>query len=394
MKLLTTDNYIDFACIGGTCPISCCGGDWTIVVDEETAKYYRSVEGEFGEKLRDGLEDVEENTIFKLDENKDCIFLNENKLCSIYRNLGEDKMCYTCKTYPRHFYQVGDILFCNLANSCPEVTRMILQRTEPLKTVLDDNYFSNEIADRISGQTYDHDNIDWVRFNSAISAFTTGMSILQNRDLKIKDRMSLLLFYIERLEKIIKQGEDTKDLTTLFSMPEVYALFLETEVFKIRERDYTSKIHAFLMVFKILLSQAYKHPMWKRCNDLADKIKQKEEYDIDALTLLFDRFDSDEYQIELEQLITYRFFVVFMQGFENSDYFEKLAYEYVLFTSLITYSVLTEHLQGYICSREDRILFYSLCSRFDHSSGRKEKLNEIICSDGYCEMEKLMQLIG
>lgn len=28
MKLLSVDAYVDFKCIGGDCPISCCGGDW------------------------------------------------------------------------------------------------------------------------------------------------------------------------------------------------------------------------------------------------------------------------------------------------------------------------------------------------------------------------------
>jgi len=46
MKIFAVEDYEDFTCVGGECPISCCGGAWDIVVDEKTRKYYESVEGD------------------------------------------------------------------------------------------------------------------------------------------------------------------------------------------------------------------------------------------------------------------------------------------------------------------------------------------------------------
>ena len=98
MKLLSVDNYIDFKCLGGECPISCCGGNWQIIVDDDAYNFYISVEGELGEKIRNGIKKVDGINVFELDsKTKDCMFLDENKLCIIQKMLGEDALCYTCK---------------------------------------------------------------------------------------------------------------------------------------------------------------------------------------------------------------------------------------------------------------------------------------------------------
>ena len=81
MKLLAVDNYIDFECIGGDCPISCCGGNWGIPIDDDSYEYYMSVDGDFGETLRNSIVRINDTNMFRLDDvTKDCIFLNENKI--------------------------------------------------------------------------------------------------------------------------------------------------------------------------------------------------------------------------------------------------------------------------------------------------------------------------
>lgn len=382
MKLLSIEDYVNFRCIGGDCPISCCGGMWSICVDEESAKYYRSVEGEFGDELRSKMITSEGIDYFKLKDNGDCSFLNENKLCRIYRNLGEDKMCYTCQSYPRVFYDVGDFTFCYMTNSCPEVTRMIMQRKEPMKVIFDDSD-NNDVPSS---------DIDWVKFNRAIKAYNAGIRILQNRDLTISERLYILLFFVERFQELMREGKDTTDLTGIFSTPDVYKLMLEN-VGK-AEVDYASKLHAFMIVFRSLIKNSYDHPMWKKCQKLADSIVDNKCVDVDAFINILSKINLTEMQIEMEQIITYRFFAVFMKGFEKSDYYEKIAYEYIILMALIGYFVLTEIEQGCECSQEDRILFYSLCNRADHAKIRKKNLEEAIISDGYYKMDQLIKLIS
>lgn len=383
MKLLSADIFVDFECIGGDCPISCCGGQWSIFIDEEAMKYYKSVEGEFGDRLRDNIVKADEDFYaFKLDEHtKDCVFLNENKLCTIYRTLGPDALCYTCKTYPRMLFTVGDITFCYLTNSCPEVNRMIMQRKEPMQTLFDDS----------DDDTKEPEDTDWNRFNSAIRAFVTGMHIIQNRSIGLRDRLLYLLFFINRFQELIKEDKDPSDLIAVFSEASLYTEFLDKDSFS--NEDYASKIHAFMMSFRSMISDSYNHPMWRRCIELAELIGRNGLEDVGQLEEAFERTKAEEIQTELEQLMAYRFFTKFMRGYEKTDYLEKLACEYVLYGALNTYIAMTEVLQKEGCTQEDRILFVSLFGRMDHSAGRKKEFDEAIKKDGFYKIENLLKLV-
>ena len=66
-----------------------------------------------------------EKIIFILKDNN-CPFLNENKLCDIYKEVGEDALCYTCKQYPRYIEEFGGVREIGISLSCPEAARIIL----------------------------------------------------------------------------------------------------------------------------------------------------------------------------------------------------------------------------------------------------------------------------
>ena len=387
MKLLSIDNYIDFECIGGNCPISCCGGNWRIDIDAAAMDRYKSVEGEFGERLRNGIIKNGDSHAFRLDENTgDCVFLNENKLCSIYRELGPDALCFTCRSYPRSMYQVGDIMFCFLANSCPEVNRIIVQKSEQMKTLFDD-------SDGDTGDSCRNEDVpDYKRFNDAIKAFNTGMHIIQDQKMTFKERLYLLLFFIERFQDLVRSGKDVAGLIELFSQPEVYRMFLESRTEN--EAGCADKIHIFMMVYRTLLADSYDHPMWVRCKQLADDIVHMDSMDIGVLRKAFLDLEKKGIGKEFERLMIYRFFAVFMMGFEDQDYLDKLAYEIILNTALAAYTALTEAVQGHECTQEDRILFYSLCARIDHTKNQKEKLVGELKRDGCYEIDKLIRLVG
>ncbi|MBQ8904241.1 MAG: flagellin lysine-N-methylase, partial [Oscillospiraceae bacterium] len=81
----------DFRCSAGECSDSCCIG-WEIDIDDKTAGYYMDVKGEFGEKLRNNIQKGSPCSFIL--QNERCPFLNENNLCEIILNIGEDKLCH------------------------------------------------------------------------------------------------------------------------------------------------------------------------------------------------------------------------------------------------------------------------------------------------------------
>ena len=71
--------YRKFRCIADKCRDNCCIG-WEIDIDDETADFYRSVEGEFGERLKDSINEGS----FILTEDERCPFLSRRGLCDIF----------------------------------------------------------------------------------------------------------------------------------------------------------------------------------------------------------------------------------------------------------------------------------------------------------------------
>jgi lysine-N-methylase len=130
-KAITTPEfYKNFKCIGSECENHCCH-HWNITVDRETYQQYKK-HGDI--KIRQvankqtkscGQHGIDYRQI-KLQSNGDCPFLDEDKLCYIHKNHGEDLLPATCKIYPREDKLIDGRLYNSLSISCPEAARKIL----------------------------------------------------------------------------------------------------------------------------------------------------------------------------------------------------------------------------------------------------------------------------
>ena len=69
---------------------------------------------------------INEWAFIKFEEGKGCAFLDENKLCGVYKLAGEDFMSDTCKQYPRQHKDLNLVRYRSLTMSCPEVVRIVL----------------------------------------------------------------------------------------------------------------------------------------------------------------------------------------------------------------------------------------------------------------------------
>lgn len=125
MQSFYPEYYKSFKCIANLCPDSCCQG-WDVVVDEESELFYNSVKSEFGNKIRKvTVTDDDGDRVFTL-KNGRCPFWNKDELCDIYINLGEDKLCKTCKKFPRITMEFRDFTEYTLSLACPEAAKLIL----------------------------------------------------------------------------------------------------------------------------------------------------------------------------------------------------------------------------------------------------------------------------
>ena len=165
--IITPDYYENFKCINKKCTHNCCIG-WEIDIDEETYKKYKKIDGDFGNKLLNNINN-DESPHFRLDKNDRCPFLNKDNLCDIITTLGEESLCQICSDHPRFRNYFEDRTEIGLGLCCEAAAKLILSKktlttfTEP-KT--DDNFI------RIRNRIY---------------------SIIQNRNISVEKRVSCLL---------------------------------------------------------------------------------------------------------------------------------------------------------------------------------------------------------
>jgi lysine-N-methylase len=140
----TPTYYRDFRCIAGDCRDSCCKG-WEIDIDEDTARYYAGVGGEFGERLRSSIHDGS----FLLTEDERCPFLNKSGLCDIYTELGGDKLCRICSDHPRYYEWFGSVKEGGVGLCCEAAAELIISRPFAL--------CKDEVPDETASGDYDEE---------------------------------------------------------------------------------------------------------------------------------------------------------------------------------------------------------------------------------------------
>lgn len=141
--------FEQFECVGGSCKDSCCIG-WELDIDEETCEYYKNLQGEFGDRLRASMREGEDNT-FVLGKDDRCPFLNEDNLCDIIINIGEESLCKICTEYPRYNELVEGYMQSDLNLSCMEAGKIIFGDNEPVRYVKMEEVNYNCSEDGISG---------------------------------------------------------------------------------------------------------------------------------------------------------------------------------------------------------------------------------------------------
>ena len=173
------DYYKEFQCIANQCEDTCCAG-WQIVIDKDTLKKYKKIKGDFRKRM---MQSVNWFTgTFKQDKEKRCAFLNEKNLCDLYLSQGEEGFCKTCREYPRHTEEFEGVREITLSISCPEVARILMNRTEPVSFVSLEKEGEEEYED-----------FDPFLYSILEDARKEMLSILQNRKLSIQDRILLVL---------------------------------------------------------------------------------------------------------------------------------------------------------------------------------------------------------
>ena len=308
------DYYEKFSCIAGACEDTCCAG-WEIDIDDKSYEYYKTVGGAFGEMLRQNIkeyendeEDAYESHGFILKEDRRCPFLNENQLCVIYQELGEQALCDVCTDTPRDFLEYGGARELALSASCPEAGRLIYRNKEKMKVV------EKEISEPFPWEETEDEQ---VLADEILFARNQAITILQNRSIRVEERVCACLEYAKKVHSIVDIHKIPIELyfndTTIVETKAVteekqYGLFLE----RLRLFSSLESIRAEWDELLLSFQKRYMDSEVGRKQYISDR----KAYD--------DLLNNENREYEKEQLIVYYCFLCLARCVDDYDFLGKM----------------------------------------------------------------------
>ena len=203
-------HYVDkFKCDGSKCKARCCK-DWSIFIDQKTHEQYSHIKpkSDAAEILSHmTFHDGRKEYLVTMRDDKVCPFLNENNLCRLQLKYGEKFLSVTCSSFPRRTLNFGNFFERSLNLTCPVAAKLILLTDEPIK------FEFVEVPEQVHsnggkiGIAPVNTTEDFAKYMLEIQI--AMISILQERTLTIDQRLSVLGFFLDRLDEIFTNKDAT-----------------------------------------------------------------------------------------------------------------------------------------------------------------------------------------
>ncbi|WP_139297928.1 flagellin lysine-N-methylase [Oribacterium sp. KHPX15] len=234
--IIEPEYYKDFRCIGGDCSFTCCK-EWKIAVDPDTKKKWKSIKTPEGMKEQGRLpESVSESDmldafIVKADDsevigllpNMKCPFLEEDRLCILVKNHGEEVLSKTCHTFPRESHVYSDRVERALVSCCPEV----VDRWKDI--------------DSLSFTGFDYKDVSVIKNQKNVYRQVRDLMMYYLADDRVSNRINLLKAFFVLLDIYSKNGirdpEEYFSESTLVELEETIETLFEEPEESVKERN-------------------------------------------------------------------------------------------------------------------------------------------------------------
>ena len=307
MEYTYPDYYKKFKCIGGECEDNCCAAGWQITIDDESLEKYETMEGEIGVRLRNSID--WENGMFEQFEHK-CALLNENGLCDVYCDAGEDKMCILCQRYPRHYEEFENVREISLSVSCPEAAKIVLGNRGKVGFYTDTDEEEEEYED-----------FDYLMYTKLLDIREIMLDVLHERKGSVAHRISKLLDIVHGIQGLIDKDE-------IFGIDEQEQRALTEQI---NYRRYTGKMELRQEYMAEMMQNLHRlevlRPTWtdfiREVQSILYVYLDAEEYG--KLCEEFDSFYGERMQ-EYEQLMSYFIYTYFCGAVYDYEVESKLRF--------------------------------------------------------------------
>lgn len=307
MEYTYPDYYKKFKCIGGECEDNCCAAGWQITIDDESLEKYETMEGEIGVRLRNSID--WENGMFEQFEHK-CALLNENGLCDVYCDAGEDKMCILCQRYPRHYEEFENVREISLSVSCPEAAKIVLENRGKVG-------FYTETDE----EEEEYEDFDYLMYTKLLDIREILLDVLHERKGSVAHRISKLLDIVHGIQGLIDNDE-------IFGIDEQEQRALTEQI---NYRRYTGKMKLRQEYMAEMMQNLHRlevlRPTWtdfiREVQSILYVYLDAEEYG--KLCEEFDSFYGERMQ-EYEQLMSYFIYTYFCGAVYDYEVESKLRF--------------------------------------------------------------------
>lgn len=383
MKIRVPEYFKDFKCIASKCEDTCCAG-WGIVIDDVTYDRYKNVQGKFGERLRSEIVHEAGENIFVLKGNN-CPFLNKEKTCDIYINIGEENLCYTCQQYPRYTEEFGSLREIGISLSCPEAARIMLNNDKKVTFELSEN---EEVVSS-------YNDINAQLFIELLQSRNIVMDMLQDRDIDLRKRVALALLFVDEIQEKIDESE----MKEIKSVREKYSdkFFLEKlleklEEYKDNEGIKYDNIQAYLNVFRDLKHITPNDPL-----GLNDALRYFWQADEDEELYILKHKQFVEYYedkiYKFENILVYFVFRYFMKAVFDYDALAKIK------TAIISYMMIRElavvrYIENNEFTDEDMVdIAHTYSKDIEHLEENIEALAELFETNEVFDIEEMVMAL-
>lgn len=207
------DFYKKFKCIGKDCVSTCCAG-WGIDFDSETADFYRRQTDEFGQFLKENIEVKGEATMVVMPDTKRCPFLDEEGLCRIYKNYGEEHMSDTCKRFPRRSRNFNENVVCSMSLSCEGVLELLYGKPDDVRVITEGETSMTTMGD--------------LRINELTRFIAKGVELLQDTSVPFSVALGTVIYTGIEAGKYYENHDFENFETVVSGMPDVMQQFLQS----------------------------------------------------------------------------------------------------------------------------------------------------------------------
>lgn len=383
MKLRVPHYYKDFVCIASKCKDNCCIGGWEIDIDDETANYYLNLEGEFGDILRASIGRTDEYC-FKLKDGQ-CPFLDNENLCEIYKNLGEDKMGVVCTQFPRFTEYYGSIKETGIGLACEEAERIIFTDRKP---------FSMDIEDIDEEEVIDTE-YDNVLANYLFKVRDLLFKMIDNESISLHNKMIYMIEIGKHIQDLVNENntEEIQNIINLLQQNNYEALQLDKQNINIDENSSMYEVESILNAYSELeiLNEQWQYYI----DDMYDMLHSEDMSPADYSVLVkeFTEYIKDR-NYEYSNMLKYFVFRYFMKAAYDHDVFGKLQLSVTNYFVIRDMDIVKWLKNNREFSFEDRIETVHIFSReVEYSEDNLEVLAEEFIFDDIFKVENLIALL-